>query len=347
MVGRFHAGLAVGTFALPLLLAAGGCGPKTGDDLESAPTGWLAAAWVAEGRVASSDQDVLPDQIFLVHPDGSDYHALDLGAVSKPFGVSWSSDGKRLLFENRTMTNEPGKLWTVNVDGTAAEQFWDPATDCPYGATHPDWSPDGSAIALVCYRPQKPADTASISLLDVATKKLTDVVTYAYPETIDNPPAWSPDGKQLVFELIKWNAADTAVEESSINVVSATGGDAKTITGTPFAAHPDWSPTGDLIVFNNYDTGNLHGISEASNLFTIKPDGTGLRQLSTASTGGHMRLGQPFWSSDGTRVWVSVARDWERDSHNWFKNTLAWVDAKTGALHELKAEGKRWREQPR
>ena len=59
-----------------------------------------------------------------------------------------------------------------------------------------------------------------------------------------------------------------------------------------------------------------------------------------------MRLGQPFWSSDGTRIWVSVAREWEKDSNGQFKNTLAWVDAITGEFHEIGTEGKRFRERP-
>jgi hypothetical protein len=90
----------------------------------------------------------------------------------------------------------------------------------------------------------------------------------------------------------------------------------------------------------------MHSIAQASNIYTIKPDGTGLRQVLTASTDGYMRLGQPFWSADGSRIWVSVGRDWEKDSTDQFMNTLAWVDVATGAFHEIGTEGKRFRERP-
>lgn len=63
--------------------------------------------------------------------------------------------------------------------------------------------------------------------------------------------------------------------------------------------HPDWSPDGSLIAFNTYDTGNIHGITEPSNVYTIEPDGSNLAQPSTASVNGTMHLGQPFWSVDG------------------------------------------------
>lgn len=98
--------------------------------------------------------------------------------------------------------------------------------------------------------------------------------------------------------------------------------------------------------FNTYDTGNIHSITEPSNIYTIEPDGSHLTQLSTASVGGTMRLGQPFWSPDGTRIWVSVAYDYERDSNDQYKNVLGWVDARTGAFTEIGTEGKRFRERP-
>jgi Tol biopolymer transport system component len=137
------------------------------------------------------------------------------------------------------------------------------------------------------------------------------------------------------------------VTGSLVATVPAAGGTVHRLTDPKlFASHPDWSPDGRLIAFNTYDTGNIHGIGQPSNVYTIAPDGSAMRQLSSASTDGKMRLGQPFWSPDGTRIWVSVARDWEKDSTGQFRNTLGWVDATTGAFHEIGTEGKRFRERP-
>jgi Tol biopolymer transport system component len=109
---------------------------------------------------------------------------------------------------------------------------------------------------------------------------------------------------------------------------------------------PDFRPRGALIAFSTHDTGNVHGIDEPSNVYVVAPDGTGLRQLSTASTDGRMRLGQPSWSADGTHIWVSIGRDWEKDSTGQFSNTLGWVDAGTGELTEIGTEGKGFIERP-
>lgn len=59
-------------------------------------------------------------------------------------------------------------------------------------------------------------------------------------------------------------------------------------------ASPDWSPTGDLIAFDAWS-----GRAETSHTFTIKPDGTGLKDLGVAA--------MPTFSADGKRLaftWV-------------------------------------------
>lgn len=59
-------------------------------------------------------------------------------------------------------------------------------------------------------------------------------------------------------------------------------------------ASPDWSPNGDLIAFDAWS-----GRAETSHSFTIKPDGTGLKDLGVAA--------MPTFSADGKRLaftWV-------------------------------------------
>jgi hypothetical protein len=299
---------------------------------------WLIFAWY-------------PDALYLVRPDGSDRHALDLDVPGEPFAPSWSADGQRIAFVLRgdASSTPNGAIWTANADGSDAAVFYDGNGECSDGAYWPSWSPDGTRLALVCYAIEGEAGLSRISVLDVATMERADYVTLTYPETVDNPPSWSPDGSELAFEIITWDPTDTFLSQSVIATVPVTGpsGPATRLTDpTLFAAHPDWSPDGSLIAFITYDTGNMHGIEEPSNGDTIAPDGSGRRQVSTASLDGTMRLGQPFWSSDGTRIWVSIARDWEKDSTGQFKNTLGWVDVATGDFHEIGTEVKRFHERP-
>jgi Tol biopolymer transport system component len=271
----------------------------------------------------------------------------------EPFAVSWSPDGERLVFVIRDETTPSGSIWTADVDGSDLAPLYGQAGECVNGAFWPVWAPDGRRLALVCYQDDGSETReatewwTNVSVLDTATMTRTDVARMTWPESTDNPPSWSPDGTMLAFAIDTWDPTDSFITASTIATVPAAGGEITRLTDPGmFGGHPDWSPDGTRIAFNTYDTGNIHGIEEPSNVYTLAPDGSDLRQLSRASVDGKMRIGQPFWASDGSRIWVSVGRDWEKDSTGQFKNTLGWVDATTGELHEIGTEGKRFRERP-
>ncbi len=292
-----------------------------------------------------------PKSLFLVRPDGADRHRLDLGAEGDPIFPSWSPDGQRIAFVLRVDGAVPGdsrdSIWSANADGTDAKPFYDGDRACDGHADYPVWSPDGKRMALICSYIEDGKGISTVAVLDLATMHKTELVRL-WPEFIDNPPSWSPDGKTIAFDILTWDPTDTVVTSQLVATVPAAGGKVERLTDPAlFGSHPDWSPDGTLLAFNTYDTGNTHGTSNPSNVYTIRPDGSGLRQLSTASTDGKMRLGQPSWSTDGTRIWVSIARDWEKDSTGQFMNTLGWVDAATGEFREIGTEGKRFVERPR
>jgi hypothetical protein len=78
-------------------------------------------------------------------------------------------------------------------------------------------------------------------------------------------------------------------------VMDADGTNIRQITKTiPTAggmshASPDWPPNGDLIAFDAWS-----GRAETSHTFTVKPDGTGLKDLGVAA--------MPTFSADGKRL---------------------------------------------
>ncbi|TCC18052.1 hypothetical protein [Kribbella speibonae] len=64
--------------------------------------------------------------------------------------------------------------------------------------------------------------------------------------------------------------------------------------------------TEPLIVFTTYDIGGYQSTDEASNLYTIRPDGSGRTAVTTFAPGAE-RATQPTWTADGRLLFNQVA----------------------------------------
>lgn len=109
----------------------------------------------------------------------------------------------------------------------------------------------------------------------------------------------SPDHKTLLANI-----------QGLIYSLPATGGAGKQLT-QPFdeASHPDWSSKGDLVAIQSYAGGTFH-------IWTMKPDGTGLRQVTT----GHGDDREPHLSPDGATIAFSSDRAFKGSYDIWTVN---------------------------
>jgi Tol biopolymer transport system component len=106
----------------------------------------------------------------------------------------------------------------------------------------------------------------------------------------------APDQSSLIMDL-----------QGSLWMLPFRGGAAKQITDPMLEpAHPDYSPKGGLIAFQAYKGGTFH-------IWTIHPDGSGLRQLTT----GHGDDREPRVSPNGTRIAFSSDRAFEGSYDIW------------------------------
>jgi Tol biopolymer transport system component len=114
-------------------------------------------------------------------------------------------------------------------------------------------------------------------------------------------PAWSPDGNQLVFEVRNSKKGDPP-NRRALFVVNADGSALRKLTDWSLNAgdSPDWSPDGTVILFRSVSTANRHH----GNLYTIHPDGTGLKRLTNYPAAKTVLTGS--FSPDGK--WVTLAR---------------------------------------
>ena len=281
--------------------------------------------------------------VFLVPPDGPDLHQLLTIRAEHP---DWSPDGRRIALVAEPSADE-SEIWAIDADGSGPRTLA-ACTKAPcVGFAAPVWSPDGKQLAFQRYlQPTAKGyedDQIAIEVLDLSSGKTRVValspvvaggkyVEYVYPR-------WSPDGMRIVFAVHTYPTppTDENILSSTIAVVKADGSevDAPRILTDPalFGSYPDWSPDGQRIVFNTYPIGSFQDTTKAQNLYTIRPDGTGLTQI-THFGENDARAIEPTWTPDGKRIiFVHIARS---ASDPWGERKIAFVDADGSNLTVLK-----------
>jgi Tol biopolymer transport system component len=254
-------------------------------------------------------------RIMLVRPDGTGDHWALPSVPGDQLHPDWSPDGMKLTFF------DGNAIWTADVDGANARAVYTCQAPC-HDIDSPAWSPDGRSIAFNRYDDVDGRAVARIETVDPmtgATRTVLDSPGPAYPFYI----RWAPDGRSLVVDLERYlnTLYDTKAETgAAIAVVDLTAKPPTMhrLTDWPlYATYPDWSPTGDRIVFSTFDLGARDGggvlpdPSQPSDLYTIRPDGSGLTQVTHNPHGSTLvRNGtasgplstQPTWAPDGRSI---------------------------------------------
>ena len=222
--------------------------------------------------------------LWIVNPDGTGARKLPHVPGTEDDNPDWSPDGTRIAFERCSQTN--CEVWTARAGGTHATRIGPnclakPDATCEDRST-PTWSPSGKQIAFgmgskaVKNGVLQSAEIYVANANGTGMRQVTHMTANA-PYSMDvNKPAWSPDGKRLVFEVQNLATADPP-NRRAIFIVNVDGTGLRQLTDWSLNGgdHPDWSPDGKRILFRAVSTVERH----RGNLYTIAPDGSTLTQL--------------------------------------------------------------------
>jgi len=231
---------------------------------------------IFRSKIAFVADDKSGKSVYIMDWDGNRSTHLGVrgNAILSP---RWSRDGTKLIY-----STERGRQWGIYLldfkSMTEKKVFSSKGTNMAG-----DFLPDGNEFIFSSSKDGAP-DLYTMNLKNNQISRLTS--SYG----IDVSPAVSPDGNTIAFVSDRGGTPQ-------IYIMRRDGSDVRRITFEgSYNTSPSWSPKGDRIVFA--------GRRGTNQIVTIKPDGTGLIQLTTQGNNE-----DPSFSPDGRYITFSSDRN--------------------------------------
>ncbi len=206
-------------------------------------------------------------------------------------------DGKLVVTEKAV---SDGVISIMDADGANKVRIFTAKNGAAFA---PSWSPDGEWIAFgvggyLQSRKSQPATLMLVKRDGTGARALTgDTLNAGFP-------SWSPDGKRLVYRVwggTSWGLRILDLEDQSVHTLT-----------TEYDNLPFWSPDGSRITFTRkHDVNNF-------DIYTIRPDGSDLRQLTTSAAND----AHGVWNATGTQLLWNSGMFGFKDEAALYDNTF-------------------------
>jgi TolB protein len=186
--------------------------------------------------------------IYLMDTDGRNATTVTTGST-QCVHPSFSPDGTRLVYSALGARSNQWELWTVTLATGEKQQIG-------YGL-FPAWSPDKDVDRIAFQRARQRGSRWfslwTLDLVDGEARRVTEVAVSSNAAIVS--PAWSPDGKRLVFATIvdpNREAKKSTRGEQDIWTIAADGTDRRRITdGNGINLSPCWSSDNRVYFVSN------------------------------------------------------------------------------------------------
>jgi TolB protein len=254
---------------------------------------------LAHSKIAFSNNSTGAKEIYTVDYDGE-----NLAQLTKDRSIAllprWSQDASKLYYTTYRYGNPD--MFEIDLKAGKVRPFTTfQGLNIPGG-----FSPDGLTMVATLSRGNDP----NIYSLNVVTKALKKLLTNF---GVSSSPTYSPDGKQIAF------VSDRA-GNPQVFVLDMETAKTRKLTRMDWCDSPNWSPSGEWIVFAGRETA-----SEKLNIFLTDLTGGQIRRLTNNSGDNE----DPSWSPDGRFIAFTTTRNGKG------KRELYVMDADGSAPHPL------------
>jgi Tol biopolymer transport system component len=223
--------------------------------------------------------------IWTVRQDGSDpVRVTENSSGITNWSPVWSPDGKHIYFSSDS--GGISNVWRIAIDERSGRTSGSPQPVTSAGGInqrqHVSISKDGRVIGYVEQVVVHNLMSAPISSLDEVTEQPRRLIQSSKSVRSPDP---SPDGRFVAYA--SW------VQQEDIYVIRSDGTAERQLTNDLYRDRiPRWSPDGGRIAFYSDRSGSFQ-------VWTIKPDGSGLQQV---THDGSKSITRSVWSPDGRRL---------------------------------------------